>query len=69
VSTQNTLGGKVHFMGSSFNVRYFGRIKCHLLNIGVKSANWWIVQGVKYNFQKKKKKTLKYTSGLKPINA
>jgi hypothetical protein len=56
----------VHFMGSSFNVRYFEGIKCHLLNIGVKSANWWIVQGVKCNFPKK---TLKYTSGLKPINA
>jgi hypothetical protein len=33
----------VHFMGSSVNVRYFDRIKCHFLNIEVKSANELIV--------------------------
>jgi hypothetical protein len=39
----------VHFMGSSVNVRYFfwgggggGGVKCHLLNIGVKSVNGWV---------------------------
>jgi hypothetical protein len=36
--------GKVHFMRSSVNVKYFGGgggggVKCHILNIMVKSAN------------------------------
>jgi hypothetical protein len=43
----------VYFMGSSVNVRYFrggGGVKCHFLNIVVKSANGWIVQGGKVYF-------------------
>ena len=41
----------MYFMGSSVNVRYFGGgVKCHLLNIGVKNANGWIVQGSKVYF-------------------
>jgi hypothetical protein len=34
----------------------FGRVKCHILNFGGKSENGWILQGVKCNFPKKKKK-------------
>ena len=45
MSTQNTSRSKVHFIGSSVNVRYFGEVKCHLLNIWVKSTNGWIVRG------------------------
>jgi hypothetical protein len=29
----------VHFMGSSVKIRYFGGVKCHLLNIEIKSTN------------------------------
>jgi hypothetical protein len=35
----------VHFIGLSVNVSYFVGVKCHILNIGVQSANGWIVQG------------------------
>jgi hypothetical protein len=45
----------VYFMGSSVNVRYFlggGGVKCHFLNIVVKSANGWIVQGGKVSLFK-----------------
>jgi hypothetical protein len=52
VSIQNILGGKVYSMGLRVNIRYFGGVKCHYLNIGSKSANEWIVQGVKCIFSK-----------------
>ena len=43
MSIQNTLRGKMYFMGSSFSIRFFGGVKCHFLNIEVKSTNGWIV--------------------------
>jgi hypothetical protein len=50
VSIKNTLGGKVYFMGSNVNIRYFEEVKCHFLNIGVKSTNGRIIQVVKCIF-------------------
>jgi hypothetical protein len=54
MSIQNTSRGKVYFIRSSVNVRYFwgggGGVKCCLLNIGVKSVNGWTVLGVKCIF-------------------
>ena len=41
----------MNFMESSVNVRYFRGLKCHFLNIEVKSKNEWIVV-----FSKKKRK-------------
>jgi hypothetical protein len=38
-------------MGSSVYVKYFeGEVKCHFLNIGVKSTNEWIVYDGKVCF-------------------
>jgi hypothetical protein len=49
----------MYFMGLSVNVRNFGGVKYHFLNIEVKSVNGWIVQEIKCIFTKKKNKNKK----------
>jgi hypothetical protein len=44
----------VYFIRSCVNVRYFGEVKYHILNIGVKSVNEWIIHEGKVYFPKKK---------------
>jgi hypothetical protein len=56
--TQNTSGIKCTTWWSSIIVRYFEGVNCHFLNIGVKNANRWIVQEVKYIFPNLKAITL-----------
>jgi hypothetical protein len=40
----------VYFMGVKCQCHILWEVKCYFLNIVVKSANWKIVQGVKYIF-------------------